>query len=119
MGRILFIRVIADTYDEKDVLRAWPGLCLLAFGEEYCRGRESSMFPQKHGVLELLQRLYDARDFDLFPAGVGERLRPALDDAEKLTKALESALEERDAQKAHGLANSIEDALDAMQKLID
>ena len=31
MGRILFIRVSAVTFDEKDVIKAWPTLCAVVW----------------------------------------------------------------------------------------
>ena len=56
MGRILQIRVSAWTYDEEEVLQAWPKLCALVWSQLDQWGPAG----MKRGVTELAGYLPDA-----------------------------------------------------------
>ena len=59
MGKYLQIQVRAWTYDEEELLRAWPCLTSLAWSEYDARNAPSS----KHGVMELAENLPDILRF--------------------------------------------------------
>lgn len=123
MGRILFIRVSAETYDEKDVLKAWPRLYAAIWPDAGADGSASpekitrALLPDpKRGVLQLADAFVEYAHFGEAPEAGRKALREAADTVERLRAELDEALGNRDAQKAFGLTNALEDALDAAEK---
>ena len=123
MGRILFIRVSADSYDEEAVPRAWPRLCALAWPNEgdrfapQARQEEAGKSPRRErGVLALVDTLVEqARFADAGEPALPEKMAQRL---EHLRERLDAALGDRDVPTAHGLTNELEDALDDAEKMI-
>ncbi len=111
MGRILQIRVLAQTYRPRDVERAWPRLCALAWPEPLARPDEIM------GVLELISVLDDQFQFGPLAPEVKADLGPGLRKTTGLKSELESALADRRPSLADSLSYALEEALDAMEKL--
>lgn len=124
MGRILFIRVKAETYDEKSVLETWPKLYALAWPDA---GADSFDSPRKitrslmpapeRGVLQLVDALVECVRFKGGPEAACKALRSSADILERLRSELDAALGNRDVQTASRLTNAIEDALDEAEKI--
>ena len=110
MGRIIQIRVAAETANREDMRKAWPRLVHYAWpakiGKPDVRG----------GVLDLVEILHDRAQFDK----EADWLTGAREDLESLadTKAdMERALADWDPKGADRLAWEIEDGLDALEKI--
>lgn len=113
MGKVLQIRVSAQTHDPDDVYRYWPRLSRLAWGE-----RKFAADGIK-GVRELIVALHDLWKFgnEWSPAdreAVG-RILPVLRDFDS---RLEAALADRRPDEADALSYKIEDGLDALEREI-
>lgn len=122
MGRILFIRVSAETYDEKDVLRAWPRLYASVWPDSGVDGSDApkkilrALTPDpKRGALQLADAVMEHVRFGALPEAGRKVLQESADTLERLRAVLDEALGDRDVQKASGLLNAIEDALDAAE----
>ena len=112
MGKILQIRVMAYTYDEGDVTKAWPKLSALAFPARYPAPQVS---PQK-GVLELIDSLVDQIRFDMVDKSVKQALGAGADAIKDLKAQLEEALANWNPQKANKLSDDLEQMLDELEK---
>ena len=126
MGRILFIRVSAVTYDEKDVPKAWPKLCAAVWPEPGVAGAGSpaaevrkGMGTPVRGVLELVDALADFMQFGDMSEAQKAALERPVSSLREMRQKLDDALGNRNAQEAHTLANSIEDMLDEAEKSIE
>ena len=119
MGRILFIRVSAVTFDEKDVIKAWPVLCAAVWPDPGVSGAPSPAKPARglipaagRGVLELADGLADMVRF----GDASQEWKAALESPLKRLKdvrlRLDEALGDRDARAAYALTEEIEKALD-------
>ena len=112
MGKILQIRVGAWTYNEDEVVAAWPRLSALVWSELDRWGPQG----MKRGVTELAEYLPDALRF----ADISEESRKALmPGAKKVTDKLDemrSALADWEPRKANALSNELEDALTELEK---
>lgn len=113
MGRNLFIRVSAATYNEDAVRKDWPRLCATVHpGDGPFPVVASAQAP--FGVMQLLRELVDNGAFLENP--VKDALVPFLPRLADLLKMMEDALGERDVPQAHALTNEIEDTLDEAEK---
>lgn len=122
MGRHLFIRVTAQTFDEQQVRKDWPRLYDLAWPEQYSLATPEKTVvknftpPSSRGVLELLRAVTDAVAFGtVLPADAKRALAAPVARVNALAEALEEALGNRDVPTAHGLTNDIEEALDDLE----
>ncbi|MCL1939818.1 MAG: hypothetical protein FWG04_04060 [Desulfovibrionaceae bacterium] len=125
MGRILFIRVSAETYDEKEVIRAWPKLYALVWPDA---GADSSDSPGKitrdllpdsqRGVLQLMDTFVEHVHFGNMSVAARNALAGPAKVLERLRAELNEALGNRDAQTASKLTNAIEDALDSAERAV-
>jgi len=106
MGRNLFIRVSAQTYDEKEVFRTWPTVCALIWPDT--AGAEE----KNKGVLQLADAFVDYVHFGNMPDAERRALTEAAGMLEKKRSELDEALGNRDVRAASGLTDAIEDALD-------
>ena len=125
MGRYLFLRVAAQTFDEQQVRKAWPGLYALAWSDEYSLAAPEKAIvknftpPSPRGVLELLRAVADAVTFGVdLPADAKRALAGPVARATALADALDEATGNRDVPTAHELTNSIEDALDNLEAVL-
>ncbi|MDL2207263.1 hypothetical protein LJB82_00900 [Desulfovibrio sp. OttesenSCG-928-M16] len=125
MGRILFIRVCAETYDEKDVPKTWPMTFALIWPEPMLDAADApakvaaKLTPgRKRGVLELLDAFVEHVRFADLPSAKKSALQGHANRLEALRQQLDAALGNRDAGKAHALTNDIEDALDETEKAV-
>lgn len=113
MGRFLQIRVMAYTYDEGDMAKAWPKLTALAFP---ATPSPSFVMPPKKGVLELVHSLADQVQFDMLDASVQKVLGSRIQQAKRLKRELEQALADWNPQKANTLSDKLEELLDELEK---
>jgi hypothetical protein len=111
---VLQIRVTAQTWDEREVLRAWPNLCALAWPEPRV-GADAPGPP--HGVLDLVRTLDDERRFGDWKEDVARELGPRIDAAVALAGDLEKALADWQPSQANRLSEELEQALDDMNGL--
>jgi hypothetical protein len=116
MGRNLFIRVSAETYDEKEVIRAWPVLYALVWPDEES-GSPGKMVRNllpaaQPGVLQLVDAFVEYVHFGNMSEVAHGALIQAAKTLEEKRAELDEALGNRNVQVASGLAAAIEDALD-------
>uniref|UniRef100_A0A7C4AHI9 Formin-like protein 18 n=1 Tax=Fundidesulfovibrio putealis TaxID=270496 RepID=A0A7C4AHI9_9BACT len=113
MGKLLQVRVSAFTVDPSRLEGAWPALYALAYppANDYA--------PARKGVLELVETLRARLVAGEAPPAVADRLKPGLDKAESLVRALEDALAAWQPGKAQALTEQIEEALDALEVQAD
>lgn len=123
MGRILFIRVSAETYDEKDVLKTWPKLYASVWPDPGVDAEDSpskitrKMIPaRERGVLELVDGFVEYVRFGDMSEMTRKGLQSGADKLERLRGELDEALGNRDVQNASSLTNTIEDTLDEAEK---
>lgn len=112
MGRILQIRVSAWTYDEDEVVEAWPRLCALVWSQLDKWGPAN----MKRGVTELAGYLLDALRFSDLPEDVKKALRPGAEKVAAILEDMRSALADWDPRRANQLSDALEDALFALEK---
>lgn len=146
MGKILTIRLMAQTYDEDEVGKAWPGLCALLWPEWSLRqglkrlggaadtwpvlepnAIEKSLGVRTHGVVELGTALGDYVRFADFSGVTAESCPMArawrsflttVEDVVSQNKALAEALADWDVKGASAASNRLEDALDRAEKAL-
>lgn len=111
MGRVLQIRVMAQTISPSDVGWSWRRLCKLAFGNV------PSDESKNAGVLELITALEDKFRFGDWPKELKEKLQPGLEKVLTIKRDLENALADWNPGKANALSNELEDALDSLEDL--
>ena len=125
MGRLLFIRVSAVTYDEQAMYKAWPNLCALGWGEgsspltQYAPTPTVLATVKQRGVVELATVLCDLLQFGDIPDTITSALGDLPHKCKAELGALEEALGNRDVAVAHNVTNALEDTLDNMEKLIN
>lgn len=125
MGRNLFIRVSAVTYDEKAVPKTWPALYAAAWPDPGMAGAGSSariarnLVPaSERSVLELTDAFAEYVRFGDLPKEKRAALKEAAVTLEKLRGQMDEALGNRDVPTANSLTNAIEDALDRAELLM-
>lgn len=125
MARALFIRVMAQTYDEKEVPETWPSVFAAVWPEPGIEGAGSAkararlLTPGPHrGVLELIDGFSDYAHYGEMPEDRRKRLIPAADKAMAFKRELEEALGNRDVRKAESLCVAIEESLDEAETLL-
>ena len=119
MSRVLFIRVSAATYDEKDVPRTWPKLYSSVWPDPELDGdtspaklaRKLIPAPQK-GALELVDAFVQYVRFGDVADDQKKALQPQAERLAELRQSLDDALGNRDVPKAQALCTDIENALD-------
>ncbi|NLV96174.1 MAG: formin-like protein 18 [Desulfovibrionales bacterium] len=111
MGRVLQIRVMAYTYSEEEVRKAWPVLWAWAF-EETRPGFPHDM----RGVLELVRALDDLYQFGDIPKSLHTVLKTFLPGVLKGVQDLQQSLADWDPQSANQASDYIEDALHELNK---
>lgn len=113
MGKILQIRVGAWTYNEEEVVAAWPKLSALVWSELDQWGPSG----MKRGVTELAEYLPDALRFADVPKETRRLLEPGARRVAELLSAMRSALADWDPRRANALSNDLEDALTELEAL--
>lgn len=131
MGKVLNIRVMAQTYNEEDVAAAWPNLCSLIWPEWTSRLKiktessilpdvdmisgpgpvEKALGPKPHGVMELAGSLDDMLRFGGMGAPAVSALEPDFTEVTTLHTALEKALADWKVTEAQSLTVQLEEAL--------
>lgn len=114
MGRILQIRVSAWTYDEDDVLRAWPRLCAAVWPEL----DKWAPVGGRRGVMELAEALPAVVRFGGWPEELKTRTAEAVRAVAKCREGLVQALADWKPEEANRLSDSLEEALDTLEKLM-
>ena len=119
MPRILFIRVSASTYDEKDVPKTWPLLYATVWPDEDLAGEDSpkklarKLAPSREkGVLELAEAVAEYVRFGDNGGKAKDALKTEGEKLETLRRDLDDALGNRDVKKAESLCTALENALD-------
>lgn len=125
MAQNLFIRVMAQTYDENDVPKTWPSVFAAVWPEpgvesaDSARARARLLIPAPHkGVLELVDGFSDYAHYGDMPQDRRKRIVPVADKAAELKRELEEALGNRDVHTAHALCSAIEESLDEAEKVL-
>lgn len=114
MGKILQIRVSANTYEPDDVYRAWPRLSRMAWGDKPFAQNASI------GVRELVTVLNDKWKFgNEWPETAQAAVGGVVPGLKNLDQELEAALAERQPDVADRLSYKMEDALDELEKQVD
>ena len=123
MGRILFIRVSAVTFDEKDVIKAWPVLFATVWPDPELDGVTSAAKLARklapavgRGVLELAEGLTEKLRFGEMPKEWKAALEGPAKRLEDLRQRLDELLGDRDARAAYALTDEIEKALDEAEQ---
>jgi hypothetical protein len=109
MGRLLQIRVSANTYDEAEVARTWPRLSKLAWSEDRVSG-------SSYGVLELCRTLAEKQRLGMLPQEADGALGEGAKRLDSLVERLGSALGDWKATEANRLSDDLEDALSELEK---
>ena len=112
MGRILQIRVSAWTYDEDEVLQAWPKLCALVWSQLDHWGPAG----MKRGVTELAGYLPDALRFSELPDDVKRTLLPGVKKVAAILEDMRKALADWEPRRANALSDALEEALFELEK---
>lgn len=135
MGRVLDIRVIAQTYREEDVAAAWPALCALAWPQWAERQGverigltpgpvtgpgpvEKALGERRHGVMELAEALPDLVRFGDLDADTEKALERPAAGVDEVRRKLDKALADWDVQTARRLTDELEDALSAAEAAV-
>lgn len=115
MGKLLQIRVMAQTFRPEDQEKAWPQLLMLAWPEYR---RDGYLKGNDKGVLETVQALKDQAQFGDWSKDVKALLADGIDRAVSLKDKLEKALADWNASAANQLSDQLEDVLREMEKSI-
>ena len=121
MGRNLFIRVSAVTYDEARMRKDWPCLCALVWPEEDGGGDPvRNRFAgrpgwRNRGIMDLAADLPDRIAYGTVSGEWKEALSPLVRRLRECFSSLENALGDRDVASAGKLTNSLEEVLDALE----
>lgn len=125
MPRILFIRVSAATYDEKDVPRTWPMLFAFVWPDKDLEGVDSAaklarkLAPERsRGALELAVAFAERVRFGDMDDKAKKALADKAEKLESLKRELDEALGNRDVKKAEGLCTDLENTLDEAEKVM-
>lgn len=110
MGKVLQIRVMAQTFDETEVRDNWPKLSKMVWGEDPPK--------REHGVLELARALDGHQRMGMLPDEMQQH-KEALEAGEKFVQAIEKALGDWKPGDADKLSNELEDHLEALEKNIE
>lgn len=110
MGKVLQIRVMAQTYDEPEVEKNWPYLVKTAWQEPQPQGRP-------HGVFELVDDLKDRLELGMMPDEKAEAMSETIRRAYDLKIRLEKALGDWKASEANTISYDLEETLSAAEKI--
>ena len=114
MGKILQIRVIATTYRAEEVKETWPRLSALAWPHP---PRVAGPPLEARGVMELAGVLHDRARFVHKDGELAPKLTQGLADAAQKKRDIETALADRDPQRANTLSQELESLLDELERL--
>lgn len=109
MGKLLQIRVMAQTVRDDDVEQAYPTLAKLAWSEPRPTG-------VPRGVLELPEALFEHLSMGDWPEDLQSALRPGVSETMGLRGKLNSALADWQPQEADTLSYQLEDALETLER---
>jgi hypothetical protein len=110
MGRVLQIRVAAQTFRPEDVEETWPTLTNLAWPEP--RPADNA----NRGVLDLADDLLEQLTHGDWPDERKESLRAGIAKAMDIRRRLETALSDWDPKAADRMSYDLEDVLDSLEK---
>ncbi len=111
MGKILNIRVSVNTYDDKDVVKAYPHLHALAWPKD----DKNILASQTFGLLELIESLYQASQFAPWEEQIKNILK---DDIKKIylqKQELDKLILARQIKEADTLIYTIEESLQELE----
>lgn len=112
MGKYLQIRVSAFTYRPKDILKAWPRLCKIAWPDEDERSSD------RIGVLQIVENLRDQVTFGSWPEELKQNIQNDIDSLQATKDKLESFLGDWKAGKANEESIIMEEQLDELEKKV-
>lgn len=122
MGKLLFIRVCAATYDEDEVEKTWPKLYALAWPgnpDIVQKGVENAFGSSKKGVLELAEKAVDLLKYGKGRETKTQGIVEQAEDLQKALRGLEHALGERDIPLANKFTIAVEQSLDALENALE
>ena len=114
MGRILQIRVSAWTYDEDEVLAAWPKLCAAVWPEL----DKWAPVGNKHGVIELAEALPDVLRFGKWSKELKADCADAVRVIDEIRERIEKALSDWKPEDANHASDELEAALNELEKIM-
>lgn len=114
MGKVLNIRVWAQTYRIEDVAKTWPRLNALVWPEEARTEREF----KERGVLELVRGLEDGVRFEDWPEDKKAPIRERIDNIVAIRDRLDHALGEWQPAKANTASDELEAALGELEAVV-
>ncbi len=111
MGKLLYIRVNASTYDETKVRKEFPTLCELVWNEK------DSYIPaaQFFGVLELIATLHEALEYANFPQELVNLLKNEVQELVILKENLSKAITSWEVREADKITYDIEEKLQVLE----
>lgn len=109
MGKLLQIRVLAQSARADEVERAYPALCKLAWPQPRVAGAA-------HGVMELPSDLLEQLHHGDWSAEAKEALRGGVTRAAMLKAKLEASLADWKPRDADSMSYELEDTLDELEK---
>lgn len=112
MGKLLQIRVSAQTWEPEAVCKAWPLLCATAEPASKTEAGSKALLD----VLALTQALGDSLQFGPWSREYAKVLQPGVTEAMKLAQQLERALGDWDATRANALSDQLEEALHELER---
>ncbi len=115
MGKILQIRVSAWTYNEDEVVSAWPTLTALVW-EQLDKWGQPGI---KHGVTELAEYLPDALRFGKLSSPCREKALAAAETVTAALHAMRQALADWDPRNANRQSELLESALDDVEQILE
>ena len=110
MGRLLQIRVSAETFKPEEVEAAYPTLAKLAWTEPRPQG-------VTRGMLELPEALFENLSLGDWPEATEEALRAGISKAQGIRRKLEAALADWQPKDADRLSYELEDTLAELEKI--
>ncbi len=111
MGKILTIRVSVTTYDEQDVIKAFPHLCALAWHKDDKHIPAS----QVYGVLELIESLHQALQFAPWTEEAKNILGNDIKKIYLKKEELDNLILTRQIKEADALIYTIEESLQELE----
>lgn len=112
MGKLLQIRVSAQTWEPEAVCKTWPLLCATAEPASKTEGSSRAL----KDVLELTRALQDSLEFGPWSKDYVAAMKPGVAGARRLAQQLEKALGDWDPRLANSLSDELEEALKELER---
>jgi len=114
MGKLLQIRVSAQTWDPEAVCKTWPRLCAVAEPASKTEAGSRAL----HDVLALTRALQDSLEFGPWSKAFVAAAKPGVKEARLQATQLEKALADWDATLANACSDRLEEALHELERTV-